>query len=74
MTLDRTQYLVQWLIVNGPTHRRLATGQSVATRLHSAYWNGGGWGIFWTDAVRMMSCMSSLSEQATADLRVRGAE
>ncbi|KAL1664721.1 glycoside hydrolase family 76 protein [Schizophyllum commune] len=28
----------------------LSTAHSVADRLQSGYWNGGGWGIFWTDA------------------------
>ncbi|KAI9061566.1 glycoside hydrolase family 76 protein [Trametes sanguinea] len=28
----------------------LSTAASVASRLQSAYWNGSGWGIFWTDA------------------------
>ncbi|CDO77566.1 Glycoside Hydrolase Family 76 protein [Trametes cinnabarina] len=28
----------------------LSTAESVANRLQSHYWNGSGWGIFWTDA------------------------
>lgn len=39
----------------------LSTAHSVAQRLHSKYWNGSGWGIFWTDAVsaRLSSLVSN---------------
>ena len=39
------------LLHSTPASPRRRQPKSVATRLQNVFWNGGGWGIFWTDAV-----------------------
>ncbi|PIL33446.1 hypothetical protein GSI_04069 [Ganoderma sinense ZZ0214-1] len=58
------------LVPRGQCAATLSTASSVATRLNSAYWNGGGWGIFWTDANTIEDFYNLMLAEGSTDLDV----
>ncbi|KAI1783554.1 glycoside hydrolase family 76 protein [Ganoderma leucocontextum] len=48
----------------------LSTASSVASRLQGEYWNGGGWGIFWTDANTIEDFYNLMLAEGSTDLDI----